>query len=80
MESAGGAVVTGTEQVLGATAKGTVGAVKGTVNISKTVARQTGKQAKSAAKGTGNFLRLRKKNTRKIRSKYYADEEYDEYY
>jgi hypothetical protein len=78
-QTAGGAVVTGTEQVLGPVAGVTVGAVKGTARISKTVVKETSKQAKSAAKGTGNFLRLRKKNQNKYKPNYYSDED-DEYY
>jgi len=78
-QTAGGAVVTGTEQVLGPVAGVTVGAVKGTARISKNVVKETSKQAKSAAKGTGNFLRLRKKNQNKYKANYYSDED-DEYY
>lgn len=80
VETAGGAVLTGTEQVLGATAGVTVGAVKGTANITKSVVKGTSRQAVSAAKGTGNFLRLRKRNKKKFHaSQYYSDDD-DEYY
>jgi len=75
VETAGEAVFTGTEQVFGATAGVTVGAVKGTARVVK----GTSKQAKSAAKGTGNFLRLRKRKGYKNSPYNYSDDE-DEYY
>jgi hypothetical protein len=83
--TAGGAVVTGTEQVFGATAGVTVGAVNRTAHITKSVVKGTSKQAKSAAKGTGNFLRLRKRNQRRYKDSRYNysdddDDDEDEYY
>lgn len=77
VETAGGAVLHGTEQVLGVTADVTVGAVKGTANLTKTVVKGTRRGTISAVKGTGNLLRLRKKN--KYKNSPYSDDE-DEYY
>ena len=77
VEMAGGAVIHGTEQVLGVTADVTVGAVKGTAHLTKTVVKGTRKGTISAVKGTGNLLRLRKKN--KYKSPYSDDDE-DYYY
>jgi len=67
------------EQVLGATAGATA-------SITRSVVKGTGKRAQSAAKGTGNLLRLRKKHGSSVGgesvggryrqpSKYYSDDE-----
>jgi hypothetical protein len=76
VETAGEAVFIGTEQVFEATAGVTVGAVKGTARVVK----GTRKQAKSAAKGTGNFLRLRKRKGYKNSQYNYSDDDEDEFY
>lgn len=75
VETAGGAVVQGSEHFLAATGEVTVGAVKGTAQITKSVVKGTSKQAKSAAKGTGNFLRLRKRHKKKYGKSYSDDED-----
>lgn len=80
VETAGGAVLHGTEQVLGATAGVTVEAVKGTAKITQSVVKGTSKQAVSAAKGTGNFLRLRKRNKMRYKNQYYSDDDDDDVY
>ena len=72
-----GVVETAGEQVYEATAGVTVGAVMGTAQITKSVVKETGRQAVSAAKGTGNLLRLRKKRDKKYKN--YSDDGYKNY-